>query len=128
MNTMTDFLSKDDAFTYLTHLGYLAYDYNTKTCRIPNKEVRMEWFNALEDDKNYKVTDKIIKASENLLEQTLQQNSAEVAKALNRSHVHVASHRNYNNEQALASAVYLAFIDTITPLSKRLPPATVSPT
>ncbi len=113
MNTMTDFRNKDDAFTYLIHVGYLAYDANTKTCRIPNKEVRLEWFNALEDDKNYKVTDKIIKASEELLEQTLQLNSAEVAKALNRSHIHVASHRNYNNEQALASAVYLAFIDAL---------------
>ncbi len=113
MNTMTDFRNKDDAFTYLIHLGYLAYDRKTKTCRIPNKEVRLEWFNALEDDKNYKVTDKIIKASEELLEQTLQLNSSEVAKALNRSHIHVASHRNYNNEQALASAVYLAFIDAL---------------
>ena len=113
MNTMTDFRNKDDAFTYLIHVGYLAYDYNTKKCRIPNKEVRLEWFNALEDDKNYKVTDKIIKDSEELLEQTLQLNSAEVAKALNRSHIHVVSHRNYNNEQALASAVYLAFIDAL---------------
>ena len=113
MNTMTDFRNKDDAFTYLIHLGYLAYDYNTKTCRIPNKEVRYEWFNALEDDKNYKVTDKIIKSSEYLLEQTLLLNGGEVSKALNRSHIHVASHRNYHNEQALASAVYLAFIDAL---------------
>ena len=113
MNTMTDFRSKDDAFTYLIHLGYLAYDFVTGTCRIPNKEVRMEWFNALEDDKTYKVTDQIVKASEQLLELTLQLNGGEVAKALNRSHVHVASHRNFNNEQALASAVYLAFIDAL---------------
>ena len=113
MNTMTDFLNKDDAFTYLTHLGYLAYDYNTQTCRIPNKEVRLEWFNALEDDKNYKVTDQIIKASEELLDEALHLNADEVAKALDRSHIHLTSHRNYNNEQALASAVYLAFIDAL---------------
>ncbi|MDD6002933.1 MAG: AAA family ATPase [Bacteroidales bacterium] len=113
MNTMTDFNNKDDAFTYLIHLGYLAYDYNTQTCRIPNKEVRFEWFNALEDDKNYKVTDQIIKASENLLQQTFQLNGDEVAKILNLSHIHVTSHRNYDNEQALASAVYLAFIDAL---------------
>ena len=113
LNTMTDFIVKDDAFTYLAHLGYLAYDYKSRTCRIPNKEVRMEWFRAISVIKEYKVTDQIVKDSENLLEQTLQQNSADVAKALNRSHVHVASHRNYNNEQALASAVYLAFIDAL---------------
>ena len=113
LNTMTDFIVKDDAFTYLAHLGYLAYDRKTKTCRIPNKEVRQEWFRAISVMKEYKVTDKIIKDSVDLLEQTLQLNSAEVAKALNRSHIHVASHRNYNNEQALASAVYLAFIDAL---------------
>ena len=113
MNTMTDFNNKDDAFTYLTHLGYLAYDYNTQTCRIPNKEVRQEWFRAVSVLKNYKVTDQIIKASENLLEQTLQLNGDEVAKMLNLSHIHVTSHRNYDNEQALAAAVYLAFIDAL---------------
>ena len=63
--------------------------------------------------KEYKVTDQIIKASEELLQQTLQLNGNEVAKALNRSHIHVASHRNYENEQALASAIYLAFIDAL---------------
>ena len=113
LNTMTDFIVKDDAFTYLAHLGYLAYDRKTKTCRIPNKEVRQEWFRAISVMKEYKVTDQIVKDSENLLEQTLQLNGADVAKALNRSHIHVVSHRNYNNEQALASAVYLAFIDAL---------------
>ena len=113
LNTMTDFIVKDDAFTYLAHLGYLAYDRKTKTCRIPNKEVRQEWFRAISVMKEYKVTDQIVKDSENLLEQTLQLNGADIAKALNRSHIHVVSHRNNNNEQALASAVYLAFIDAL---------------
>ena len=113
LNTMTDFVVKDDVFTYLIHLGYLAYDYNTHTCRVPNKEVRQEWFRAVSVLKNYKVTDQIIKASENLLEQTLQLNGDEVAKILNLSHIHVTSHRNYDNEQALAAAVYLAFIDAL---------------
>ena len=113
MNTMTDFRNKDDAFTYLIHLGYLAYDFVTGTCRIPNKEVRLEWFNALEDDHNYKITDQIIKASEELLIQTLALNGNAVAEALDLSHINVTSNRNYNNENALASAVYLAFIDAL---------------
>lgn len=113
LNTMTDFVVKDDVFTYLIHLGYLAYDYKTKTCRIPNKEVRQEWFRAVSVLKNYKVTDQIIKASENLLEQTLLLNGDEAAKMLNLSHIHVTSHRNFDNEQALAAAVYLAFIDAL---------------
>ena len=32
MNTMTDFVTKDDVFTYLIHLGYLAYNSEDETC------------------------------------------------------------------------------------------------
>ena len=47
MNTMTEFRTKDDVFTYLIHLGYLAYDRMEKNCRIPNKEVLEEWQRAV---------------------------------------------------------------------------------
>ena len=43
MNTMTDFSTRSDAFTYLIHLGYLAYDAAERTVRIPNKEIREEF-------------------------------------------------------------------------------------
>ena len=110
MNTMTDFNSKDDVFTYLIHLGYLAYDKKTKTCRIPNFEVRKEWYNAMEDLPDYSVTDSIIKASKEAWTQLLHKKGDAVAKALDESHIHVTSHRNYNNEDALASAIYIAFL------------------
>lgn len=110
LNTMTDFVTKDDVFTYLIHLGYLAYNNKTFTCRIPNFEVRKEWHNAMAAMPDYSKTDEIIKDSEELLTQTLLKNSAAVAEALNRSHIHVTSNRNYNNEDALASAVYIAYV------------------
>ncbi len=113
MNTMTDFHSKDDVFTYLIHLGYLAYNSKEGTCRIPNLEVRKEWNNAIEDMPEYSKTDEIIKASEELLEQTLLKNSEAVAKALDNTHLHVTSSRNYNNENALAAAVYIAFVHAL---------------
>ena len=113
MNTMTDFITKDDVFTYLIHLGYLVYNEPTKTCRIPNNEVRQEWFNAIESLDDYSATDQIIKASEELLEQTILKNSEAVATALNNSHIHVTSNRNYNNENALAAAIYLAYIHAL---------------
>lgn len=113
MNTMTDFHSKDDVFTYLIHLGYLAYNSKDGTCRIPNLEVRKEWNNAIEDMPEYSKTDEIIKASEELLEQTLLKNSDAVAKALDNTHLHVSSNRNYNNENALAAAVYIAFVHAL---------------
>ena len=110
MNTMTDFSTRSDAFTYLIHLGYLAYNKEDSTCRIPNKEVRQEWFNAIETNKEYAVTNKIIQGSKELLNETLRGNEEAVAKALDESHIHVTSNRSYNNEDALQSAIYLSYI------------------
>ena len=107
---MTDFVTKDDVFTYLIHLGYLAYNKEDRTCRIPNLEVRGEWNNAIAAMPDYSKTDEIIKASEELLNQTFNKNADAVAKALDETHIHVTSNRSYNNEDALASAIYLAFI------------------
>lgn len=110
MNTMTDFHNRDDAFTYLIHAGYLAYNPDEKSCRIPNKEIRQEWYYAIEDVDRYKETDRIIKDSQNLLRATWNGNEQAVAKALDRSHINVTSNRSYNNEDALQSAIYLAYI------------------
>ena len=78
----TDFSSKDDVFGYLMHLGYLAYTRETKTCRIPNKEVREEWFRALKKTDLYAVTDRIISSSKKLLEETMEGNAEAVSAAL----------------------------------------------
>ncbi len=110
MNTMDSFRSKDDIFTYLIHLGYLAYDMDSGTCRIPNREVRQEWIYSIEDDEEYEATDKIIKDSRQLLEKTIAGDCVAVAKALDESHIHVTSNRSYNNEDALGSAIYLAYL------------------
>lgn len=109
-NTMTDFSTRGDAFTYLIHLGYLAYNREEKTCHIPNKEVQQEWFNAIEANDDYAVTNKIIQSSKELLNETLRLNSEAVAKSLDESHIHVTSNRSYNNEDALQSAIYLSYI------------------
>ena len=47
LNTMDSFKTKDDLFTYLIHIGYLAYNSAEGSCRIPNREVQQEWFNLL---------------------------------------------------------------------------------
>ena len=110
MNTMDSFYTKDDVFTYLLHVGYIAYNREKKTCRIPNREVRQEWINAVAADSEYEVTDTIIKDSKALLAATLNGDEENVAAALDFSHIHVTSNRSYNNEDALQSAIYLAYI------------------
>ena len=63
LNTMTKFKSKDDVYTYLIHLGYLAYKKNEKgegICWIPNKETRTEWIKAITTLPDYSEIIKII--------------------------------------------------------------------
>ena len=46
-NDMTTFNSADDVLTLLVHLGYLTFDFDTKTVWIPNSEVQREFINLL---------------------------------------------------------------------------------
>ena len=46
---MTTFNRADDVLTLLVHLGYLTFDFDTKTVWIPNSEVQREFINSIED-------------------------------------------------------------------------------
>ena len=100
--------SKDDAFTYLCHLGYLSYDSMTGTCRIPNREVREEWVSSINDNPDYATVMELINHSKGVLEATWAMDCARFAEALERSHERLASSLSYNNEQSLQSAIRLA--------------------
>ena len=110
LNTMTEFQSRHDVLAYLIHVGYLAYNREDKTCRIPNREVRMEWIRAVSILSDYSQTSRIIEDSRELLRATLSGDEETVSKALDVSHIHVTSNRSYNNEDALQSAIYLAYL------------------
>ena len=110
LNTMDCFATLDDALTYLIHIGYLAYNEEEESCRIPNLEIRKEWANAVAVMSDQEITDRILKASKELLKATVNGDEGAVAKALDESHIHVTSNRSYNNEDALQSAIYLAYI------------------
>ncbi len=109
-NSLTGIKSRDDVLTFLIHLGYLAYDEDSKSCYIPNREVHNEWVNAIEDNDNYAETNSIIQKSKLLLEKTLAGDEDAVASALDTAHNHVSSNLSYNNEYALQSAIYLSYI------------------
>ncbi len=109
MNTMTDFYSKDDVFTYLIHLGYLAYDQKNAKCYIPNQEIRAEWINSIENSPDYTQAIRIVKRSENLLDLTINGDEAAVAQALNDSHEELCANLQYNNEGCFQSVIRLAY-------------------
>lgn len=46
-NDMQTFRTKDDVLTLLIHLGYLAYDFESREAFIPNKEIIEELENAI---------------------------------------------------------------------------------
>ena len=108
-NTPARICSKDDVFTFLCHLGYLSYDPDMETCRIPNREVRNEWVNSMEDDSDYVPVVEMIRGSKSLLRSAWEMNEKALAEAMERSHERLASNLSYNNEQSLQSAIRLAF-------------------
>ena len=42
-NDLTTFRGRDDVLTLMIHLGYLAYDAEKRTVRIPNEEIKQEF-------------------------------------------------------------------------------------
>ena len=109
LNTLANFHSKDDVFTYLIHLGYLAYSKEDGQCYIPNREVREEWVKAIKHETDYAPLIKLINNSKNLLQSTIDGASDAVALALDAAHEQVTSPLSYNNEQSFQSAICLAY-------------------
>ena len=123
LNTLDKFESKDDVFTYLIHLGYLNYNFEDKTCRIPNEEVRQEWVRSVKLSPDYKKLMEIINASKKLLDATVEGNEEAVAKALDAAHTEVTNPLTYNDEHCFQSAICLAYFyaNTRYTLFKELP-------
>ena len=107
-NDMRTFETKDDVLTLLVHLGYLAYDSEKKEAFIPNKEIIEEFENAMSVS-GWPEVMRVLKASEKLLEDTLDGNAESVAEALDRAHTEVASILTYNDENSLGCAIGLVY-------------------
>ena len=107
-NDMSVIRSKDDVLTVLIHLGYLSYDWQKKECYVPNFEVSNELSNAIEDTDWTNVA-KALKASEQLLHDTLAGNCEAVARGIEAVHDENTSILSYNNENSLACVISLAY-------------------
>ena len=100
--------SKNDILTILIHLGYLSFDRDTSTCRIPNKEIAMEFENAVEDT-GWDVIADALRQSEQLLQWTIDGESKRVEEAIDRIHSDSTSILQYNDENSLACVLTLAY-------------------
>ena len=107
-NDMLSIKSKDDVLTLLIHLGYLAYDGETKEVYIPNQEVADEFKNAVEYS-SWEGVSAALEASDLLLEATIHGDSDTVAKELDKAHMASSYVLAYNNELSLSCAITVAY-------------------
>ena len=109
LNDMHIVRSKNDVFTVLIHLGYLAYDGDTQECYIPNKEVADEMNNAIKAT-SWTLLAESIQNSRALLYDTIAGKEQAVAQAINLAHDEHTSILSYNDENSLACVLTIAYI------------------
>lgn len=107
-NDMVTFESRDDVLTFLIHLGYLAYDSEREEVYIPNKEIRLEFVNAIEGSKWLHTLEAILQ-SEELLTATLARDEKQVAECIEKIHEENTAILTYNNENDLSCVITLAY-------------------
>ncbi len=105
-NDMTTFRTEDDVLTLLIHLGYLAYDSDNKTVKIPNNEVRSEYVNSVAAS-DWGPVSQSLKNSADLLQAIWQGREEQVAESIRQAHFET-SHIQYNDENALSYTISLA--------------------
>lgn len=107
-NDMRNFRTKDDVLTLLIHLGYLGYDSETREAFISNREILGEFENAMSVG-GWSEIIHVLKASDQLLKDTLLCDEKSVADGLDQAHTEVASILTYNDENSLSYAISLAY-------------------
>lgn len=111
-NDFTSLYGKDEVLTLLIHLGYLAYDADKKEVYIPNEEIHSEFEAAVEGTKWNQVI-AAMEQSERLLQYTWNGKAEEVASMIDRVHMDNTSILKYNDENALACVIRLAYYSAV---------------
>ena len=107
-NDLVSFRNRDDVLTLLIHLGYLAYDEETRTVHIPNEELRREFARSIREVKRDE-TIRRVRESDQLIYDTVHGNADAVANQIEKIHAEETAALFYNDEQALRSVIKLAY-------------------
>ena len=126
-NDLITFQNRDDVLTLLIHLGYLAYNEETRKVHIPNEEIRLEFAKAIREVKRDD-TIRRVHESEQLIYDTVHRNAGAVAAQIQKIHAEETigkpelrsapfGYRKVpspdvtflNDEQALRSVIKLAY-------------------
>lgn len=100
--------NRDDMLTMLIHLGYLAYDGEEGTVRIPNEEIRIEFTKSVREVKSSEALMRL-NESRQLIQDTVQMNEAAVAAQIEKIHAEMTDPLHYNSEQSLRSVIQIAY-------------------
>ena len=103
-NSFTVPKNKNQCFTLLTHIGYLAYDEEVSQVFIPNEEVRMAFRNALEEC-SWPDAIKPYQRSRKFIQSILAEDNNTVARMVEETHQNMTSVLMYNNENALSCVI-----------------------
>jgi hypothetical protein len=107
-NDLVTFKGKDDVLTLMIHLGYLAYNSETKTVHIPNEEIKLEFQKAIREV-NHKETLKRLEESDKLFLDTIEGKEEAVARQIEKVHREETAPLHYNKEDSLRSVIKLAY-------------------
>lgn len=111
-NDTVSFANRDDVLTYLIHLGYLAYDQDSRHVFIPNEEIRHELNHAVKRTRwNEMMT--FQKESLALLDATLEKDGMEVAKGIEKIHTGYSSTIMYHDANSLSSVLTIAYLSSM---------------
>ncbi len=111
-NDMKNIENCDDVLTLLIHLGYLSYDPENGTARIPNTEVLTEFKNIVRSANWGNISEAVAKSSQ-LVRDTIEMNSSAIAKAFDDYHFEATSILSFNDENSMASAIRYAYFSAI---------------
>ena len=111
-NDTISFANRDDVLTYLIHLGYLGYDEKNQTAFIPNEEIRQELMKAVKR-KKWNEWMSFQQESDALLEATLNLESDQIAKQIEKIHTEYVSMIQYNDENSLSSVLTIGYLSAM---------------
>ena len=111
-NDTISFANRDDVLTYLIHLGYLGYDEKNQSAFIPNEEIRQELMKAVKR-KKWNEWMSFQQESDTLLEATLNLESDQVAKQIEKIHTEYVSMIQYNDENSLSSVLTIGYLSAM---------------
>ena len=103
-NDMVSFANKNDILTLLIHLGYLAYEFDTKEVFIPNLEIRTV-FETTVRNSHWDGVATALAQSQKLMEATLRKDANTVAKLIRSVHIQNTSLLTYNDENSLSCVI-----------------------